>query len=642
VRERADQPSNRSRLVSAGAISALVFAGVLALRSEGLLVGLELFAYDRMLGLAVSGPDPNTPVVIVEVTERDIGEQKSWPISDRALAEAIIAILDDGARAVGFDIVRDLPVNPGHELLERVLRTEKRTFAANKFGDPSSWGIRSPPALEGSGRVGFADVLHDDDEAVRRALLIQNEADGAIHDAFPLMLAESALKGEGIFLTGDPVEPTWMRFGTTTVPPLVSRGGYPKKSSGGYQILVDFASGKGGFPSYRIGEVLDGEIPPETFREKIVLIGYNARSVPDDFSVPLGGRIRGVELLAHVTDQLVRHARGISAPIVRTSNAVEIGCMLIAAILGCTIACAMRGSALRGVSGLLITMLAAAIAIAIAAALAFRLGTWFPVMGIELSWLASAGFVTAWLSSRERDERGELMGLFERHVSPSVADEIWRRRAEILRDGRLEPLELPVTVVFVDMKDYSAQAEKMRPEELLVWGNHFLERMGREVEGCGGVVEDYFGDGFKANFGVPIPRSSQSETAEDARQAVESALAIASALDEINHDYQARGLPYCEARVGIHSDTAVAGSIGTPGHLKYSVVGDVTVTAQRLESTMEVDHDYDRMRCRIIVSKPTQELLGDHFVTEPVGPVTLKGKQEAIPAYRVLGKREPV
>jgi len=643
VEKRADQAGYRSQLAAVGAITGLVLAGVLALRAGGLLVGLELFAYDQMLRRAVVGPDANSPVVIVEITEQDIREQGHWPISDRTLAKAMVAILDDGARTIGLDILRDLPAPPGDEFLRRVMREEHRIIGARTFGDPDRGGLEGPPALDGSGRVGFADVLFDADGIVRRNLVFQDDGDGEVASSFPLLVALNALAAEEIYPTPDPDEPSWLKLGPTTLRPLESGdGGYAKFDANGYQILVDFAAGEAGFPSYRLGSVLRGEIAPDAFRDRVVFIGTNARSLPDDFEAPLGSRVPGVELHAHVTDQLLRHARGISAPISVPSRGVEIGCILLAAILGCALSCTMHREALRAVRGLLIAMFGVAIAIVAAAAIAFQRGFWFPVMGVELSWLASAGFVTAWLSNHERGERGELMGLFARHVSTTVADEIWRRRGEFLRDGRLEPLELSVTVIFVDMMGYSAQAEKMRPAQLLVWVNEFLERTAREVERHGGVIEDYYGDGFKANFGVPIPRSGPDEIAEDARNAVESALAIAAALDEINGDYRARGLPSCAVRVGIHSDTAVAGSIGSPGHLKYSVVGDVAVTAVRLENAAGIDHDFDRSPCRILISERTLELLGGRYETESVGQISLKGKQGMVAAHRVLKKSGPV
>jgi adenylate cyclase len=639
VEKLTDQVGYRSRLAAVSAVTALALAGVLALRAGGLLVGLELFAYDRMLRHAVSGPHASSPLVIVEITEQDIREQGHWPISDRTLVEAVIAILDDGAGTIGLDIFRNLPVPPGTEILQRVMREEPRIIAARTFGDPEWGGIEGPPALHGSGRVGFADVLFDADETVRRALIYQDDGDGEVASSFPLLVALTALAADEIYPVSDPDELSWLKLGPTTLRPLESDdGGYLQADARGYQILVDFASGKTGFPTYRLGSVLSGEIAPGAFRDRVVLIGTNAKSLPDILEVSLGGRIPGVEFHAHVADQLLRHARGISAPTSVPPSGVEIGCIVLAAILGCALSCTMRRAAFRGVSGLLMAMFGVAILIVAAATIAFQHGFWFPVMGVELSWFASAGFVTAWLSNRERSERAELMGLFARHVSTTVADEIWRRRGEFLRDGRLKPLELPATVMFVDMKGYSAQAEKMRPAQLLVWVNEFLERMAREVERHHGVVEDYYGDGFKADFGVPIPRSSAAEIAEDARHAVESALAIAATLDEINEGYRARGLPSCAVRVGIHSDTAVAGSIGSPGHLKYSVVGDVSVTAARLGSTARIDHDFDRAPCRIIVSERTLELLGDRYKAESVGRVDLKGKREAVAAYRILKK----
>jgi len=66
------------------------------------------------------------------------------------------------------------------------------------------------------------------------------------------------------------------------------------------------------------------------------------------------------------------------------------------------------------------------------------------------------------------------------------------------------------------------------------------------------------------------------------------------------------------------------------------------VIAERLGNAANIDHDFDRTPCRIIISERTLELLGDRYETEPVGLVDLKGKQRAVSAYRVMQKRGPV
>ena len=216
VGKQAARDVYRSRLAAVTGITGLVLVGVLALRAGGLLVGLELFAYDRMLERVIVGPQASSPVVIVEITEQDIREQGHWPISDRTLAEAMIAILDDGARAIGLDVLRNLPVPPGAEILRRVMREEHRIIAARTFGDPDRGGLEGPPALDGSGRVGFADVLFDADETVRRGLIYQDDGDGKVASSFPLLIALSAQAPDGIYPVPDADEPSWLKLGPTT------------------------------------------------------------------------------------------------------------------------------------------------------------------------------------------------------------------------------------------------------------------------------------------------------------------------------------------------------------------------------------------------------------------------------------------
>jgi adenylate cyclase len=89
--------------------------------------------------------------------------------------------------------------------------------------------------------------------------------------------------------------------------------------------------------------------------------------------------------------------------------------------------------------------------------------------------------------------------------------------------------------------------------------------------------------------------------------------------------------------VGIDSGDVVVGSIGSEDHLKVSVVGDVVVTAQRLEGTAAVAHDFAKDPCRILISDRTRKLVGDRFAVEPAGTVALKGHADGVSVYRVLG-----
>jgi adenylate cyclase len=272
-----------------------------------------------------------------------------------------------------------------------------------------------------------------------------------------------------------------------------------------------------------------------------------------------------------------------------------------------------------------------------AGAIAFHVGAWVPLAGPWVAWLASFGLLVSWSSSQERTQRAALMRLFSRHVSAEVADEVWRQRKHFLgASGRPPSRRLVATVLFVDMKGYTASAEKLDPEALMSWVNEFMEPMAELVVRHGGVVDDYFGDGIKANFGVPFARENEQEITADARHAVSCAVEMGATLARINAGYRERGLPTVAMRIGVNTGTVVAGSLGSAERLKYTVVGASVVVAQRLEALDDVDHDFETSPCRVLVSADTARYLDDSFRLEPLGPRALKGKDEPVSVFRVL------
>ena len=112
---------------------------------------------------------------------------------------------------------------------------------------------------------------------------------------------------------------------------------------------------------------------------------------------------------------------------------------------------------------------------------------------------------------------------------------------------------------------------------------------------------------------------------------------MADSLERLNTRYRERDLPIVQLRIGIHTGTVVAGSLGSAARLKYTVVGASVVVAQRLEALEDVAHDFDTAPCRILISGETAQKLGDAFRLEPLGPRTLKGRDEPVAVFRVLG-----
>jgi adenylate cyclase len=266
--------------------------------------------------------------------------------------------------------------------------------------------------------------------------------------------------------------------------------------------------------------------------------------------------------------------------------------------------------------------------------LAFLRQWWIPVVPPVLAYLVSGVLVTVYMSSREKKDRAMLMQLFSKHVSRQVAETIWQEREQIIRHGRPLSRKLTITSFFSDLRGFTSVSEELDPQNLMEWLNRYLETMTHVIMDHGGVVDDYAGDGIKANFGAPLQTGGAIGIAQDAVNAVKCALAMGREVNRLNDLWQGNGYPSLGIRIGIYTGPAVAGPLGSPERMKYTTVGDTVNTASRLES-------YDKafakdVMCRILIGESTLHYVGRLFKTERIGEVSLKGKKTKITVYRVL------
>lgn len=617
-------------------------AAVIAARDFGLLEAIELVAYDAYIRLRPAAQSANARITLVTISERDI-QANGWPLSDEILARTIEAVARHEPRSIGLDIYRDVPILPGRRKLETVLATEPRVIAAMKFAEGASSGVRPPPVLQGTEQVGFNDILVDPGGVVRRGLLFLDDGT-AVSYSFALRLALRYLQAQGVVPQADPHDPALLRLGRVTIHPLEPHeGGYVGADNRGYQFLLDFKDAQRPFSSVDLAGVLAGSFDPALFRHRIVLIGVIAQSVKDDFYTPLsrglkvGQSMPGVVVHAQIASQLLRIGLDANAPTIALPKWEEGLWILVWSVAGALIGLwvgspwrlpFIAGGGLVALGGL--------------AFLAFLAGRWIPLIPPALGWLSAAGVVTAYMSYREMVERALLMQLFSRHVSREVAEAIWRQRDQFLDGGRPRPERLVVTALFADLQGFTSIAEKHTPETLLEWLNEYVAAMSQEVSRYGGVIRQYAGDAIVAIFGIPVPRQTQAEIDQDARNAVLCALAMEAALRELNQRWRREGRPSAGMRIGIYTGAAVSGTLGNADRSEYVVLGDTVNTASRLESydKERFAPDADARPSRILIGEPTLVRLGDRFDAEWAGDVALKGKENLIRIYRVIGMSE--
>jgi adenylate cyclase len=234
---------------------------------------------------------------------------------------------------------------------------------------------------------------------------------------------------------------------------------------------------------------------------------------------------------------------------------------------------------------------------------------------------------------REAGERLRLRRTFERYVAPGVV-------AEILADpeaaeGILRGRQLEVTVLMSDIRGFTTltrQRSEAGQSELHVRQlNEYLGAMVEVVGQHGGTVDKFIGDAVMAVFGSPVSRGPR----EEARQAVRCGLAMRAALAALNADWRQRGLAELDNGVGLASGPVVAGQIGSPKRMEFTVIGDTVNLAARLEAVtrqVEAPLVFDAATAALLAgdAELTATSLGSREV-KGLGPVELFGVEAAAP-----------
>lgn len=226
-------------------------------------------------------------------------------------------------------------------------------------------------------------------------------------------------------------------------------------------------------------------------------------------------------------------------------------------------------------------------------------------------------------------EREFLRDTFGRYVSKDVA-------SAVLAGGvpDLGGEERVVTILFIDLKNYTTISERLSPVQMVEMLNRYLAAMSEVIDRHRGCVIEFLGDAILAVFGAP------HYFIEHAEEAVKCAAEMRERLAELNQEWadlgfavqwQRNGVEKIEARVGIHTGPVVVGNLGSPSRMKYAVIGDSVNVAARLE-TLNKDLGTsillsDDVKSRL--SGPWVERVTDH------GEHSVKGRSQKVRIFSV-------
>ncbi len=218
------------------------------------------------------------------------------------------------------------------------------------------------------------------------------------------------------------------------------------------------------------------------------------------------------------------------------------------------------------------------------------------------------------------DARASLRS-FRKYVPAEVVNQLVTSGAEAVLGGQNTRL----TVLFSDVVDFTAMAETVPAQDLVVHLGEYLAAVSTLIQQGHGTVDKFIGDGVMAFWGAPLPNSRH------ALDACVTAWRLQSKLDELNARWQAAGDLTFRTRIGINTGQVIVGNIGSEVRMNYTAMGDPVNVAARLESLNRA------FGTRILISEETRMAAGDDLLTRPVTRVAVKGSQRGVVVHELLG-----
>lgn len=510
---------------------------VLALYALNAFRGSDLETVDARF--AVRGTHAAPDVVVVAIDPRTMTELRRFPFRRTHHASVVRQLTKAGAKVIAYDVQFTEPspdAEADNELVRAVQAAPRIVLGTSEVDARGKTNIfGGDEMLAQLGARGASVNLPNDPGGVIRRMAYDDS--GPL--AFPLVAAELA-RGR----------------------PVATRADFDSDAS----AWIDFPGPPGTVRTVSFIDVDRGRVDPRTFRGKVVVVGASAQSLKDVFPVATASdqAMSGPEIQAAAIQTLLD-----DLPLHSTSRWVGALLIVVLGLLGVvsTLRLGPQRAAIVGV--------VTAAAFAGLAQIAFNSGVivsmLYPLTALGLGFVGALGVATT-VGAFERER---MRDLFARFVPEAVVDEVLARS-----DGlRLGGERKVVTVMFSDVRGFTAYSEKHTPEEVIEVLNAYLTIMSDVIHEHGGTLVTYMGDGIMAVFGAP---ADQPDHADRALAAAEQM--TGPALESFNTMLRERGDEPFRIGIGLNSGPVMAGNVGSQRRMEYSTIGDTTNTAARLES----------------------------------------------------------
>ena len=582
----------RARGVLLGAVGAAAALIGLAAWSAGSLDRVERVSLDQRY--QVRGDRTPSPDVVVVGIDEDTQSalEARWPFPRRLQADVIDNLAAAGAAVIAYDVQLTTPTEDvDDQRIYQALAAAPRVVLATSRYDRSNGPdvIFLDEDLEAGGIAMGHVAFPDTPDSVFRRVPLGVEG-----------LASFSAVAAG-------------RFSGTPVP-----GAGTDRSA-----LIDYAGGPGTIPTIPYADVAAEGFArgpgADAVRGRVVVVGLTGDSLGDTHPTPYGGApMAGPEINANAIATFLAGEPLSDAP-------AWLDVLLILVLAGLGAAASLRGGAWTAIAAALVV----GALFLVGAQLAFSGGTVVAVTAPLLALgLAAAGGIGVGYAGVDRQRR-RLRAEFERFVPAEVVGQVMDRVGD---DQRLGGRRIYCTVMFADLRGFTAAAERMPPETVIEMLNRYLGEMSDAILDHGGTIVSYMGDGIMALFGAPLEQEDHADRA-------------VAAAREMRDVRLPRFNAWCDGRVpgegfrmgvGMASGPVMSGNVGSQRRMEYAAVGDTTNIASRLQSLTK-----ETAAMVLIADSTRAALTGPVADLEAVGALDVRGRQVPAAVWTLAGG-EPV
>ncbi len=580
----------------------------------------------------------NSPIVLVTIDDQSFESlPERWPWPRSYYAHVIENLTEAGARVIGIDVILDIPdrINEKSDRqMAEAIKASGKVVLAGKVEDSGryrSYPILVKPIqtlLESDSSWGITAIQSDPDGIHRQYFVAQNYQ-GEILPSFGLEILRKYLNiapSEEIAVKVNQIE-----LGELAIP--LSYEGL---------MRIDFSGPMGTFPQYSFDTVIDDEdfdlisdydidyfsmslLPDEIFKDKIVLIGSTVSELHDNFPAPFfefkdrEGNYRkaetpGVEIHANAIWTILNQQFYAEFP--HTLSLILI-VILIALVYLMVVRLSTMWSIILTV-GLLLGY--NFLQFYLFAHFRFVMNMVAPSLAIALSFVAST--VYEYIATQR--EKRMIMGAFERFVPPKVVNELLAHPEKLKLGGE----ERFLSVLFLDLADFTSVSEKLKPTDLVNLINIYLTEMTEVVFKYDGIIDKYEGDALMAEFGAPVHFD------DHAVKACRAAIEMQERLKKLDLSKYKDVVTSLSCRIGINSGHMIVGNMGSKNVFDYTVMGDAVNLASRLEGANK------KYGTHIMISEDTYKLVKDEIVSRPLDLIRVKGRQKPVRVLEVISSRD--